>query len=231
MKHPLGSSGHPSLRLASLALALGVASYFASPVPGGPDQGWLTFSAPAEAGNHGGGGGGSGGGGGGAGGGGGGGGGGGAGGGGGGGAGLAREEARGSRSEKAYLGDYFAEWFGSDEAAKAVEERADTARTEQSLAADGFRDHGERVRTYVAIARALGYPADVGALQANAAMFEKGEAEPVGSKDWRNVDLDVNGDGVVDKADLAALGIDELPEEEPVPEGDDLAATDGTTIR
>ncbi len=230
MKRLLGSSGHPSLRLASLALALGVASYFASPVPGGPGKSWPTFATPAEAGNHGGGGGG-----------------GGAGGGGGGGggddsagqradagrgvAGLAREEARGSRGEKVYLGDYIAEWFGSDEAAKAVERRADAPRAGRSLTDDGFRDQGERVRTYVAIARALGYPADVGALQANAALFEKGEAEPVGSEDWRNVDLDVNGDGVVDRADLAALGIEELPEEEPALESEELAATDGSTIQ
>ncbi|MEZ5931294.1 MAG: hypothetical protein R3F54_04990 [Alphaproteobacteria bacterium] len=113
----------------------------------------------------------------------------------------------------------------------------------------GFRNHGERVRTMVAIAKALGYDASVGALQANFgtpgengitdiqaeldAAREAVEADPddaaaaarvdeleaaladavAGAKpgrgpggDWATADLDVNDDGVVDRADLDALG-------------------------
>jgi hypothetical protein len=70
---------------------------------------------------------------------------------------------------------------------------------------ESWRNHGERVRTMVAIAKALGHPASVGALQANfGTPFENG-LEPVAAGDWSVVNLDVNGDGAVDRLDLAAL--------------------------
>ncbi len=242
MKTSHGFPARTSVRLASLALAAGVAVYFANPLPTGTDQAWIGFTLPAEAGNHGGGGGGGG-----SGGGGGGGGGAGAGAGAGAGGGGGGERAAfggdaaggppgradaASRGEKAYLSDYIAEWFGGgDETAARARAGERTKDRDQLAKEEGFRNHGEKVRTYVAIARALGYPADVGALQANAALFENGEAEPVGSTDWRSADLDVNGDGIVDKADLAALGIDELPEDEPAPESEAVAATEDIAIQ
>lgn len=117
-------------------------------------------------------------------------------------------------------------------------------KTDQPL--NGFANHGERVRTMVALAKALGYDAKVGALQANfgtpaengiaalqdelAAARIEAETDPEAvervqdlearlaaaidqakpgrgpADDWASVDLDVNDDGVVDRADLAALG-------------------------
>ncbi len=112
---------------------------------------------------------------------------------------------------------------------------------------DGFRNHGERVRTMVELARRLGYDAKVGALQANfGTPYENGIAriETVleaaradlaagedraaariaalearlktaiaaakpgngANRDWARADLDVNGDRVVDRRDLEALG-------------------------
>jgi hypothetical protein len=113
---------------------------------------------------------------------------------------------------------------------------------------DGFRNHGERVRTMVELARRLGHGAHVGALQANfGTPYENGIAALQGELDhareqlrsdphnpelraevrrletelqaaiaaakpgwgpddgWATVDLDVNGDGVVDARDLEAL--------------------------
>jgi hypothetical protein len=113
---------------------------------------------------------------------------------------------------------------------------------------DGFKNHGERVRTMVELARRLGHGAHVGALQANfGTPYENGIAALQGELDaareqlrtdphnpelraevrrletelqaavaaakpgwgpddgWATVDLDVNGDGVVDARDLEAL--------------------------
>jgi hypothetical protein len=113
---------------------------------------------------------------------------------------------------------------------------------------DGFKNHGERVRTMVELARRLGHGAHVGALQANfGTPYENGIAALQGELDharqqlegdpdnaelraevsrlegelqaavaaakpgwgpddgWATVDLDVNGDGVVDGRDLEAL--------------------------
>jgi len=223
-------------RLTCLALAAGVAAYVVSPAPTGTDGGWFAFTPPAEAGRGGGGGGSGGGGGNGGGGGGGNGGNGGGSGGGGNGAGAGgggagastggradwsaagsgtptvSERSRGRGGEKAYLGDYLAEWFGGGNAVPQTQPEAAPAG-EPTTTGDGFRNRGEKVRTYTAIARELGYPAEVGALQANFGTPRENGLEPVaGADDWRNADLDVNGDGTVDKADLAALGVS-LPEE------------------
>jgi hypothetical protein len=70
----------------------------------------------------------------------------------------------------------------------------------------GWRNHGERVRTMVAIAKALGHPASVGALQANFGTPYENGLEPAPAGDWTVVGLDINGDGRVDRLDLAALG-------------------------
>ena len=117
-------------------------------------------------------------------------------------------------------------------------------KTDKSV--DGFVNHGDRVRTMVALAKALGYDASVGALQANfgtpmengiaalqdelAAAKAEAETDPdaalkvqeleaqlataiesakpgdEAAGDWATADLDVNDDGIVDRADLAALG-------------------------
>jgi hypothetical protein len=70
---------------------------------------------------------------------------------------------------------------------------------------EGWRNHGERVRTMVEIAKSLGHPASVGALQANfGTPFENG-LDPVPEGAWSVVSLDVNGDGTVDRLDLLAL--------------------------
>jgi len=120
----------------------------------------------------------------------------------------------------------------------------------------GFRNHGERVRTMVELARRLGYDPRAGALQANfGTPYENGiaqleaelataradaaagddraaarvdeleaqlEAAVAAAKpgsganhDWARADLDVNGDGAVDRGDLAAL--DSAPDEEAPP--------------
>jgi hypothetical protein len=122
----------------------------------------------------------------------------------------------------------------------------------------GYASHGERVRTMVTLAKALGYAPRVGALQANfGTPFENGlaslqaeleaawaavESDPAAAErvltleaelavlierakpgrgpneGWATVDLDVNGDGLVDPADLAAL--DRSIEDPPAGEGD-----------
>ena len=88
---------------------------------------------------------------------------------------------------------------------------------------DGFRNRGQRVSTYVAIAKALGYSASVGALQAHIVNFDEGEEAGAivdggvvdggvvdgGIVDgdgggWTAVNLDVDGDGIVTVADLEA---------------------------
>ena len=67
---------------------------------------------------------------------------------------------------------------------------------------DGFRNNGQRVGTYVAIAKTLGEPAYVGALQANFGDDRPGDADEGGA--WAEVVLDVNDDGVIDTIDLLA---------------------------
>jgi hypothetical protein len=72
---------------------------------------------------------------------------------------------------------------------------------------DGFRNHGERVRTYVAIAKALGEGAYVGALQANFGPVTATQPLPTNPRppgDWATINLDVNKDGVIDGRDLLA---------------------------
>ncbi|MBT4710986.1 MAG: hypothetical protein HOB82_05615 [Alphaproteobacteria bacterium] len=88
---------------------------------------------------------------------------------------------------------------------------------------DGFANHGERINTFVALAKALGYSPSVGALQANFPdAVVTGDAPPedpalVGdgavadadedAGDWTTINLDVDGDGIITLADLeAALG-------------------------
>jgi hypothetical protein len=102
-----------------------------------------------------------------------------------------------------------------------------------SARSDGFRNHGERVRTMVELAKQLGYGARVGAPYENgiaeleaqlAAAEEAGDqaeverleaelaeaienAKPGAAPDdsWATADLDVNDDGAVDRSDLEAL--------------------------
>lgn len=138
--------------------------------------------------------------------------------------------------------DRVAHHFSADETHRLIEHGW---RTRQ-VADAGFKNHGERVRTMVELARRLGYGAKVGALQANfGTPYENGiarietdleaaradlasgdhaaagrvaeleaqlEAAVAAAKpgnganhDWARADLDVNGDGVVDRRDLEAL--------------------------
>lgn len=86
-----------------------------------------------------------------------------------------------------------------------------------------FRNHGERVRTMVELARALGLDPSVGALQANfGTPYENGLVPADGTlaePDWSVVDLDVNGDLVVDGGDLAALPPDPAERDAPTTAG------------
>ncbi|MEQ8639740.1 MAG: hypothetical protein RIE31_03910 [Alphaproteobacteria bacterium] len=99
-------------------------------------------------------------------------------------------------------------------------------RASSTATGNEFRNHGQRVRSMVAIAKALGYPASVGALQGNfgtpqeilnddelVAFFagnpdgetmQKILAAKPGSDSgaWATYNLDVNNDGVVDSIDL-----------------------------
>ena len=87
--------------------------------------------------------------------------------------------------------------------------------------AGSFADHGERMATMIAIARALGHEPRVGALQASFGTPHENHLEPgrpptpteaasVGAghlavatdRDWMTVDLDTDGDGDVDQEDL-----------------------------
>lgn len=115
--------------------------------------------------------------------------------------------------------------------------------------ADGFANHGERVSTMVALARALGYSPSVGAMQANFGTPQENgligpqagdgtldpaerevleqaiaDAKPGNgpASGWETVDLDVNGDGVVDKEDLDLALAGETGEEDggPTEDGD-----------
>jgi hypothetical protein len=85
----------------------------------------------------------------------------------------------------------------SEKATEAVMQAGWTAP--QAKADHTFASHGERVRAYVAIATALGHSAEVGVLQAN---FGSGRSAPGPEGDWRNVNLDLNGDGIIDGKDL-----------------------------
>jgi hypothetical protein len=86
---------------------------------------------------------------------------------------------------------------------------------------EGWRNHGERVRTMVEIAKALGYSASVGALQANfGTPFENG-LEPAASGEWSVINLDVDRDGRVDPLDLAALGASGPPPVAAEPDADE----------
>jgi hypothetical protein len=112
----------------------------------------------------------------------------------------------------------------------------------------GFRNHRERVRTMVELAKRLGHGAQIGALQAGfgtpqeigiaslaaelamaraeldanpedpeaaawvdelqaelAAAIDRARPGPGADRSWASADLDVNGDGLVDPRDLAAL--------------------------
>jgi hypothetical protein len=90
----------------------------------------------------------------------------------------------------------------------------------------GWRNHGERVRTLVELAKALGYSASVGALQANfGTPFENG-LQPAPSGDWSVIDLDVNDDGRVDMLDLAELEAPAEAPSEPPPSDEGDAGTD-----
>jgi hypothetical protein len=122
--------------------------------------------------------------------------------------------------------------------------------------AGGFRNHGQRTRFMVKLAKQMGYGARVGALQANfgtpdengitdlqealaaaelagdetevarlqselAATIAKAKPGAGPNDDWVTVNLDVNGDRVVDLNDLVALmqGDSDEPEaQEPAPE-------------
>lgn len=69
----------------------------------------------------------------------------------------------------------------------------------QARADRAFASQDQKVRTYVAIAKALGHSPYIGAMQANFGRDGSGRG-PAG--DWREVNLDVNGDGTVDEQDL-----------------------------
>lgn len=74
------------------------------------------------------------------------------------------------------------------------------------LVGEGFANHGDRVSTLVAIAKALGYEAEVGANQANfGTPQERGLAPADRATDWQTANLDVNRDGVVNAKDLDAV--------------------------
>jgi hypothetical protein len=132
--------------------------------------------------------------------------------------------------------------FSADETHQLIEH---SWRARQ-VADAGFKNHGQRVRTMIELAKRLGYDAKVGALQANfgtpyengiarieadlevaradlaagdeaaasrvAALEAQLDAAVAAAKpgnganhDWARADLDVNGDGVVDRHDLEAL--------------------------
>jgi hypothetical protein len=86
----------------------------------------------------------------------------------------------------------------SEEATEALIQAgwaAPQVRSDRALA-----DHGQKVlTTYVAIATALGHPAYVGVMQATFGGDWPGRG-PAG--DWQDVNLDLNGDGIVDEHDL-----------------------------
>lgn len=85
--------------------------------------------------------------------------------------------------------------------------------------------YSERAATLAAIAKALGYNPGIGLLQAGfgtpqdhriqAVNSGPSEGGPGGSErvDWRRVNLDVTGDGMVDSADLAAARAGRRPGE------------------
>ncbi|MCW9039591.1 MAG: hypothetical protein OQJ76_03765 [Rhodospirillales bacterium] len=171
--------------------------------------------------------------------------------------------------------------FGDGKGDKSVGKTAHTFSSDESASlarqgwmrhseSDDFSNHGDRVRTMVAIAKALGYNASVGAMQANfgtpqenaptsensaeegagtettptegevtapteiaaseptptegeatdgdaettTAEGDATEGEEGGKVAWASVNLDVNGDGIVSKADLTAALSGQTPEGE-----------------
>ena len=120
---------------------------------------------------------------------------------------------------------------------------------------DGFANHGERISTYVALAKALGFPPSVGALQANfpdtvvtgdtpeddAAVVGDGVVAGDGAvvedegdgiaADWTTLNLDVYGDGIITLADLeAALGGDAIVEGDGAVVEGEGAVVDGVAV-
>jgi hypothetical protein len=95
--------------------------------------------------------------------------------------------------------------FDTDEAVFVFGEPATKALIQAGWAMPKVRsgrvlpEHGQKVATYVAIATALGYPAYVGVMQAIFGSDGRGR-RPAG--DWWDVNLDLNGDGIVDEQDL-----------------------------
>jgi hypothetical protein len=88
-------------------------------------------------------------------------------------------------------------FFFEDEATEALIRAgwaAPQVRSDRTLT-----DHGQKVMTYVAIATALGHPVFVGVMQANFGTDGPGRGA---AGDWRDVNLDLNGDGIVDEQDL-----------------------------
>lgn len=85
-------------------------------------------------------------------------------------------------------------------------ETGDVRRAGREVMTDaGFANHGERVATFVAIAKELGYDANIGAQQANfGTPQERGVAPVERSADWQTANLDINRDGVVNAKDLDA---------------------------
>jgi hypothetical protein len=89
------------------------------------------------------------------------------------------------------------------EAEPGDDRATDRARRTAPLADDGFANHGERVETFVAIAKALGYDANVGAQQANFGTPQERGITPVDrGTDWQTANLDINRDGAVNSKDL-----------------------------
>jgi hypothetical protein len=69
----------------------------------------------------------------------------------------------------------------------------------QARAPRAVADHGQKVRTYIAIAIALGYSPYVGATKAN---FGDAVSRTAPGGAWRDVNFDLNGDGIVDERDV-----------------------------
>jgi hypothetical protein len=95
--------------------------------------------------------------------------------------------------------------FDTDTAVFVFGEQATEALIRAGCAAPQVRpdraviDLRQKVRTYVAIATALGHPAYVGVMQATFGSDWPGRG-PAG--DWQDVNLDLNGDGILDEHDL-----------------------------
>lgn len=87
-------------------------------------------------------------------------------------------------------------------------------RNRPAFADTNFETQGERVRTFVAIATALGLDPNVGAQQANLGTpLERVVPPDVRLPDgaWRTANLDVNRDGTVNQLDLTAARLGARP--------------------